>query len=285
MTCVSIGVTFSKRAERDVELVNEPRGLIFQSNTAMELFGQTGNELCSETAPRRLPDCRAAFLSPCQLQPLVIDRRCNLDASRAVGQSAVFGRVGAQLIEGETDRQHSCPTDLERDILNDETRSILAVEGLDGGANDVDQFSAGLRCLKQQIMGSAQRHQPVLDSHAALIQAGCGSQALRRNREDRRERILHAMMQFLQQQTLQSPGGLVLGGIEPGLRQDARRVDLGLREQIAKPGIFSFESGETSEVVRHGLPARVAMLTEFGGRACRIERRVYVVTDTSTSIP
>ncbi len=61
------------------------------------------------------------------------------------------------------------------------------------------------------------------------------------------------MMQLLQQQTLQSLGGLVLGGVDTGLGQEARRIDAGLREQIPEPGIFRFESVflETPEVGRH----------------------------------
>ena len=49
------------------------------------------------------------------------------------------------------------------------------------------------------------------------------------------------MMQFLEQQALQSLGGLVLGGANSGLRQQPRRIDLGLRQQVAQRRIFGFE--------------------------------------------
>src|SRR5215203_3464726 len=51
------------------------------------------------------------------------------------------------------------------------------------------------------------------------------------------------MMQFLQQQMLQSLGNLVFDGINPGLLQYARGIDPGLRQQVAKTGILYFESG------------------------------------------
>ena len=49
------------------------------------------------------------------------------------------------------------------------------------------------------------------------------------------------MMQFFQEQTLQPFGGLLLCGIDASLRQQARGIHAGLREQVAKTGIFDFE--------------------------------------------
>ncbi len=49
-------------------------------------------------------------------------------------------------------------------------------------------------------------------------------------------------MQLLQQQTLQSLGGLALRGIDTGFRKQARRIDTSLGQQITKAGIFYFES-------------------------------------------
>ena len=65
------------------------------------------------------------------------------------------------------------------------------------------------------------------------------------------------MMQFFQQQMLQSLGGFALGGIDAGLRQDARGIDAGLRQQGAETGDFCFESGllETCGVAFHARTA------------------------------
>ena len=70
---------------------------------------------------------------------------------------------------------------------------------------------------------------------------------------DRRQRVPHAMMQLLQQQTLQSFGDLVFRRINSRLSQEARRINSGLRQQLAETRVFRFQGVflETLVVTRH----------------------------------
>ena len=60
-----------------------------------------------------------------------------------------------------------------------------------------------------------------------------GPQALRGNREHRRQRVFHAMMELLQQQALQARGGFILGGVTSGFCQQPRRVGFGVGQAFA----------------------------------------------------
>ena len=83
--------------QRNVEFVNRPRGLVFQSNITLKLLCQAIDETRPKTVPRRLLDRRTALLGPCQLEPLrfFIDCRRDVDASGRVGQRTVLGRIRA----------------------------------------------------------------------------------------------------------------------------------------------------------------------------------------------
>jgi len=87
---------------------------------------------------------------------------------------------------------------------------------------------------------------------------------------DRRQRVPHAMMQLLQQQTLQSFGDLVFCRINSRLSQEARRIDSGLRQQLAETRVFRFEGVflETLVVTRHN-HARVRTAFRYPTRNSR----------------
>ena len=76
-------------------------------------------------------------------------------------------------------------------------------------------------------------------------------------------------MQFLQQKPLQPLGDFVFGRIDAGLREQTRSVDSGLRQQVAKAGIFQFESVffEAFKINRHDsarmLPGRPPAAFEY----------------------
>ena len=87
------------------------------------------------------------------------------------------------------------------------------------------------------------------------------------------------MVQFFQQQVLQSLGGLVLRGVDAGLRQQARGVDPGLREQFAQVDIFRFErgfldaSGIACHARRHGSRNRKIIAADARAGELFIEAR------------
>jgi hypothetical protein len=120
--------------------------------------------------------------------------------------------------------------------------------------DDVAQFRTRPVRLQQHIMRPAQGDKAAFDGQSAIFQAFRGPQALRGNCNDRRQRILHAMMQLLKQQTLQPLGHLVFRRINSGLSQEARGIDAGLGQQFAETRVLNFESVflETFEVTRHG---------------------------------
>jgi hypothetical protein len=72
----------------------------------------------------------------------------------------------------------------------------------------------------------------------AVLDAGCGSQALRGDGAHRRQRVFDAVVQFLQNELLQPIGGFALLGVNTGLRQQRPGIDARLFEQHAKADIF-----------------------------------------------
>ena len=67
--------------------------------------------------------------------------------------------------------------------------------------------------FKEYVLHSAQGEQSVFNGQSSLGEVFGISQALRCNRNDRRQRVFYAMMQLLEQQTLQSFGCLTFCGI------------------------------------------------------------------------
>jgi hypothetical protein len=84
---VSIGAGCARGLERNVELIDESGGFIFQLRVSMKLVGKAGDEARSKAPARRLLDLRPALLDPSQLESRVflIDHRGNLDAIFGVG--------------------------------------------------------------------------------------------------------------------------------------------------------------------------------------------------------
>ena len=64
-----------------------------------------------------------------------------------------------------------------------------------------------------------QRQQPARDGFACVLQAVGLSQRLRGDRHDGRQRVLHPVVQFLQQNALELRGDLELGSINASLLQ------------------------------------------------------------------
>jgi hypothetical protein len=130
-----------------------------------------------------------------------------------------------------------CP-DLNRRLLNDKPLDVLAIERRDRGVNDVVQFRDRQIRLQYQIMRPAQGKEAAFNGQPAFLQALGGAQALRGNCMHCGQRVLHAMMQFLQQQTLQSFGDLVFCRINSRLSQEACCIDFCLRHQLAETRDF-----------------------------------------------
>jgi hypothetical protein len=77
-------------------------------------------------------------------------------------------------------------------------------------------------------MGPAQSQETSADGALCLLDALMAAQALGHDRCDGRERVLDAVMQLLENQLLQRAGRIALPGLDAGLGQHARHVDLGL---------------------------------------------------------
>ena len=87
-------------------------------------------------------------------------------------------------------------------------------------------------------MRSPQRKQPALNGLLRVPGFGQVAQALRDDGADGCERILDAVVQFLEDQLLQLVGRLAFPGVDAGRGQQALRIDLGLREQKPQADIF-----------------------------------------------
>jgi hypothetical protein len=88
-------VSLSQRAERNVELVDESRRLIFRLNVAVKLFGQAIDQARPKAAPRGLTHDRTAALNPRQLQLFVVRHRSDFGSSRDIRPRAILDRVRA----------------------------------------------------------------------------------------------------------------------------------------------------------------------------------------------
>ena len=88
------------------------------------------------------------------------------------------------------------------------------------------------------------------------------AQALRGNRADGCERILDAVVQFLEDQLLKFVGRLALLGVNTGLGEQFLRIDFGLRQQQPKADVFGFQNLRGRRV--EARMARVLMKAGFG---------------------
>lgn len=101
----------------------------------------------------------------------------------------------------------------------------LAVIGLRRTAKGMGEAGAGPADLHQQVMGTSEREQPALHRLLSVIDAGRSPKTLRRDRADRGESILDAMVQLAKDQLLQLVGRLALLGVNAGLREEHFGVD------------------------------------------------------------
>ena len=109
--------------------------------------------------------------------------------------------------------------------------SIGIIEGFGGAADDRTKVRAGPSCLQKQIVRAPEREQPALDGVLCVLGAWQSAQALRDDGADGRERILDAVVQFLEDQLLQLVGRLALPGVDAGRGKQTLCIDLGLRKQ------------------------------------------------------
>ena len=87
----------SQNGQRYIDFVHESVGIISQSNITMKLIGKAVDKACPKAAPSGLLDCWPALLGPCQLEQLrcFIDRQCDFNTPRGVGQRPVLDRIRA----------------------------------------------------------------------------------------------------------------------------------------------------------------------------------------------
>ena len=71
-----------------------------------------------------------------------------------------------------------------------------------------------------------------------VLGSGQAAQTLRDDGADGRERILDAVVQFLEDQLLQLVGRFALPGVDAGRGKQTPRIDLGLREQKPQADIL-----------------------------------------------
>ena len=116
----------------------------------------------------------------------------------------------------------------------EKSSGALGVIGFGRAANGGHKAGIGPADLHQQIVRAPERDQPALDGLLPVLDAGRGSQALRRDGAHGRERILDAMMQFIENELLQLVRGLALLGVDAGLREQGLGVDDGLFQQQPK---------------------------------------------------
>ena len=109
--------------------------------------------------------------------------------------------------------------------------SIGIIEGFGGAADDRAKVRAAPSCLQKQIVRPPEREQPALDGVLRVLGAWQVAQALRDDGADGRERILDAVVQFLEDQLLQLVGRLALPGVDAGRGKQTPCINLGLREQ------------------------------------------------------
>ena len=90
-------------------------------------------------------------------------------------------------------------------------------------------------------MCPAQCNQPVCNGFPSLFHGCRVLQTLRGNRHYCRKCVLHAMMQFLKQQALQTRGSFLLRGINSSLCQQLGGVYSGLCQHLAETNIFRLQ--------------------------------------------
>jgi hypothetical protein len=87
-----------------------------------------------------------------------------------------------------------------------------------------------------------QRQQPALDRALRVFGARHVAQALGDNRVDGRQRILDAVVQFLENQLLELVGRLALHGVNTGLGEQFPRIDFGLLKQQPKADVLRLQN-------------------------------------------
>ena len=93
-----------------------------------------------------------------------------------------------------------------------ESPGSLDVIGLRRTAKGMGEASAGPAYLHQQVVGTSERDQPALHRLLSMLDTCRSPKTLRRDRADRGERILDAMVQLAKDQLLQLVGSLTEAG-------------------------------------------------------------------------
>ena len=119
----------------------------------------------------------------------------------------------------------------------------FVVIGLCRATDRVSKVGIGPSRLQKQIVRPAERDQSSFDRVLPVFDARCGSQALRGNGADGRQRVLDAMVQLLQDQFLQLIGRFALLRVDARLRQKHFCVDARLLKQQTKAVVLRRQDG------------------------------------------
>src|SRR5664279_3031376 len=254
-------------AQGDVQGVDEAFRIVGQFDRAVQLLAKRLDQPGSESSPGRGVDRRAAFFGPGQMQSpiLLIDGPDDLDTSRGHRQRAEFRGVGAEFVERHRQRDHRAGRNLEVGTLNRELPLALTVIRLGRPPDDMREIGARPSRLQQQIVGAPEGLQPAFDGMLAVLDAGCGAQALRGDGAHRCQRVFDAVVQFFENELLQLVGGLALLGVDTGLPQQRLGLDARLPKQQAEADIcglwrFLWNSGAGHRSHNpEGLPFRLVL--------------------------
>ena len=117
-----------QRGHRNIELVHDTGGLIFQTHNTMKLFGKATDKARPKTAPGGLLDRRAALLGPCEFEPLrlFIDRLTQYRCVPSLLDKAPYltALVQSSLSDMVSGRTAPAPTSIRR-VLNDKPLDVV----------------------------------------------------------------------------------------------------------------------------------------------------------------
>src|SRR5215469_10476763 len=191
--------------ERGINRADEARRCKGQSDLAGEVMCKTLlDEARSEPTPAWRPDRWPPALGPAKPKPSWItgdQQPVYLYAPRSIRQSAILEGVGGQLVQGHRQRQHAIrPKSDKRSGHPKAGRLYVAGIGRHGVSHNPVQ-AGSFPCLsREHIMGFGERREPHLEGIARLGQRRGIAQGLHREELHRRQRILDAMVQLVEQQ-------------------------------------------------------------------------------------
>src|SRR5215217_3203798 len=175
-----------------------------------------------KAAPARLLDRWPALLGPDQMQQELLLARCVLErpqhrnAAGLVRERAVFHRVGGKLMEGKPERDRGAGREMNVVQPGEAEASGLAVLGV---GRDLDleqrpQRGPGPGAFGQEIVRLRQGEQPRLEGAGEVGKTRRRAHRLGGKRLDRRERVLHAVVQLVDEELALLLRLLALGDVD-----------------------------------------------------------------------